>query len=149
CSYAVLEHAQPPDHRLDAVARLLVLLQKGRTFTGEVVLAVPQRAIFLGELLHQRKQLVDAHFQALQVGFDGAVAAVVAHLQAIRPAPHAARQVPRATPSRPRHNAASAWPFPSTPLMTCSARWCNPVHSPTRPKPMARWSVRCALPAAR
>ena len=52
-SYAAFQQAQPADHGFDAGAHLLVLLQQRGAFAREVVLAMAQRAIFFGELLHQ------------------------------------------------------------------------------------------------
>lgn len=60
CSSAVLHRLQPPDHRLDARANLLILVQQRSAFRGERLVSLPQRAVLFLQVFDSGDELFDA-----------------------------------------------------------------------------------------
>ena len=67
-SGVLLEQLQAGDHRLHPRARLLVLGEQLRPFAGQLLLLLPQAAVFLGQALRVRGQALDAGGEGLQLG---------------------------------------------------------------------------------
>jgi hypothetical protein len=59
-SRAVLHCLQPADHRLDAGANLLILVQQRSAFRGERLVSLAQRAVLFLEVFDSGDELFDA-----------------------------------------------------------------------------------------
>src|SRR6185312_10396272 len=70
-STIAFERLQSLDHRLDPAARLLVAREQVGAFARQLLLAVPQAAIFLAEPAHGVEQAVDLAAERLQLQLDG------------------------------------------------------------------------------
>src|ERR1700737_815998 len=57
-SSAMLHRLQPPDHRLDASANLLILVQQRSAFRGERLVSLAQRAILFLEVFDRDRKSV-------------------------------------------------------------------------------------------
>ena len=67
-SRVLLQRLQARDHRFHPRARLFVLRQQLRAFARQLFLLLAQAAVFVGQPLRERGELVDARGQGLQLG---------------------------------------------------------------------------------
>ena len=57
-SAVAFQRLQALDHRLDAAARLFIARQQAGALTAELLLALPQAAIFIGQAAHGTEQAI-------------------------------------------------------------------------------------------
>src|SRR5262245_66458960 len=82
----LLHPFEPADHRLDAPANLLVLLQQRGTFRHQRILPRAQRSIFLLQLSANDDELFEAFFEALQLEIETMIGLLGRHAPQYRTA---------------------------------------------------------------
>src|SRR5690606_5096818 len=141
---------QAADHRLDARAYLLVLLQQRGTFGGQGILPLPERAVLVLELVAHRDQRVHALFQPAQLVLERRKG-IFGHGRNIEPARRRINRrtgrcgaPPAAWPPRVRHGIIARW----TPLVppctrTSSTKTWRPPCGAAAPTGMPRRHTAC------
>lgn len=81
----MLHSFESPDHRFDAAAHLLVLVQQSGALSDEGILPLPQRLILFLKLAADDDELFESFFQAFELEVEAVIGLFGGHAENIEP----------------------------------------------------------------